>query len=424
MGLQDFSLTRSALGHLRTKFDGAQTLLRAHRPKTMRAGEVRLRRPNMHVFVGYNDIDPVLGNRVLCHAWNGELRRPLVHDSLELGYFNATTKDFHQIASTTTWCWQMGARLRWGFGGLSFNSIDARGRAALMAASVDGGPTAVVAPLAMIDVSPDQKLGLAISFAALERFRPGYGYALPSFAAQQELEAVGRGLVVWGIEEQKARTLITEGAIQRLIGSAYTYLNHASFSPTAEQFLVFAVEDRATGRLPKLLLGDTDSGGRRISVSQLSMVSHFAWLTDDMILVWGRSKIGEPGWFAVRSAPGKTQLEIERLPIRNTEDAHASVIDADHVLLDRYPDARRRQSVEIVNVRSSQTQILLRSYLPPDFGKDLRCDLHARVSNSSYYVIDDVERSKRVIRLLPLNRRNRFPDIGHAGSVSRRTQAN
>lgn len=423
MGLQVFSLTESSLGNIRTKFRGAQTLLRAHWPKTMQAGEIRLRRPNMHVFVGYNDINPVLGDRILSHAWNGELRRPLVQDSLELGYFDTTTKDFHQIASTTTWCWQMGARLRWAFGGLSFNSIDSKGRAVLMAASIEGGPTAVVAPFAMIDVSLDQKLGLALSFSALERYRPGYGYSLSSFAAQEELKAVGRGLVVWGIEEQEVRSFITEEEIQRLTRTAYTYLNHASFSPTAEQFLVFAVEDRATGRLPKLLLGDTDSGGRRVRVSQLSMVSHFAWLADDIILVWGRSNIGEPGWFAIRSAPGETRLEIERLPIRNTEDAHATVIDADHVLLDRYPDARRMQSVEIVNIRSSRTQMLLRSYLPPDFRKDLRCDLHVRVSNASHYVIDDVDRSRRVIRLLPLNRPNSIADFDYVGSVSSRAQA-
>lgn len=408
---QNFPLTTAVLSRFRTKIDEVRTLLSTQRPKPTLPGEVRLSRSQKHVFVGYNDIDPVCGTRVLSHAWGGELRRPGLGDSLDLGYFDTTTKEFHRIATTTTWCWQMGARLRWAFGGLAFNSIDANNRAVLMAGDVHGGPPEVVAPLAMMDVSPDQKLGLAISFAALHKHRPGYGYALSSSAAQQESSAVGRGLVVWNFEEQRAHSLITETDIQRLAKSTYTYLNHASFGSTAEQFLVFVVEDHATGRKPKLLLGEAGSDGRRIIVNELSMVSHFAWFANDTIIVWGRSNKGEPAWFAVHSVPGDAGYEIERLPIRNVEDAHASVINDDHVLLDRYPDSNRMQTVEMVNIRTSQTRKLLHSYLPPDFRKDLRCDLHARVSNAGFYVIDDVADRKRVIRVLPLNRSADVPNL-------------
>ena len=68
-----------------------------------------------HTFFGYYDISPFSHDDSFLLSCMVEKKGSPLTNSLKLGYFNLNKKNtkFVEVAESSAWCWQMGARLRW-----------------------------------------------------------------------------------------------------------------------------------------------------------------------------------------------------------------------------------------------------------------------------------------------------------------------
>lgn len=65
--------------------------------------------------VGFYDVQPASndGSAILAYVIRAALRPARPDDLASVGYFERDSGRFIEVASTTLWCWQLGARLRW-----------------------------------------------------------------------------------------------------------------------------------------------------------------------------------------------------------------------------------------------------------------------------------------------------------------------
>ncbi len=136
-----------------------------------------------HYFFGYYDLNAYhkngkyhLANRVKFMD-----RLPKEDDVCELGYIDLETREFTKFAETTAWNFQQGALMTYNAENYDEVFYNVRHGAHEYATCIHDLKTGAkrYTDRACGCISPDGKYGLAINFARIYDFRPGYGYAGP-----------------------------------------------------------------------------------------------------------------------------------------------------------------------------------------------------------------------------------------------------
>jgi hypothetical protein len=339
-------------------------------------------------FFGFHDKCPWSADdrMLLAHRFAIPLRMPRPEDAAEVGFFDGhDATEFHPVARTRAWNWQMGAQLQWvgAAGQLLFNDVD-DGQHVARIVDLAGRPVGTLArPVGA--VSPDGTRAVCHEFARLRRCASGYGYASgsdPDEGIALPTESA-RGLSIAEIPSGRLKHLFSVADIARIephasMRGAYHYFTHPLFSPSGTRFVFlhrWVVDDNKTWT--RLLSCDAN-GGDPFIFPTASVVSHLAWRDDEHILAYSTVRELGEAYHYVLFRDRSAEYELIGTEVF-TSDGHPQFSpDRRWILTDTYPDRFRVQYLMLYDTLNRRRYHLAKLRSPFIFSDDLRCDLHPR----------------------------------------------
>ncbi len=399
-------------------------------------------------FFGFHDLSPwSFDDRfVLLHRFEALLSQlPSGCELAQIVIWDQHSNQFELAGETTTWNLQQGARACWVPGykrAVAFNKL------------VDGVPGSQVVDLAggtrrdyactIGAIAPDGRYSLSPSFGRLARYWKAYGYqGLPLPPGIDDPAPANDG--VWRLDFQTGdATLVIpisvlSGYGKPLASTARRFVTHISFNPSGTLIAFYDRYITNDGALFSRLCTARPDGTEIIVLAE-EKVSHFAWLNDELLLVWMRksmlpiASIRRAGllaspWMspvvqAARLARGRFKSALlqesfykvdarKRRPPESfaaallTEDGHPMLSpDGNWIVADSYPDNAGRIPLMLVD-RQAKARI--------DIGEfqhgvatpvsDLKCDFHPRWNRDGTRISGDLctdgRRSMVIIDVTP-----------------------
>lgn len=325
-------------------------------------------------FVGFYDLCP----------WNGQSRF-LVHElpdstnpTAEASVVVLEDGERHTVARTNAWNYQQGSRLQWyppRKNTLVFNDIEGDDTVSRFVTTDDEPVRTVTHPVQAVNPVADEFL--SIDYRRLSYNAPGYGYRPPAAVSDETLREPADGGLLR--VESDGTTTVSVSLAELMAfteNSAHIdhHIHHVVYAPDGNRFVfLHRWDDGGTertqlfvarhGEPPKLLI-------------QHPALSHFSWLDNRRLFLWGGTDAGGTGYYTVDVETGKTD-RVE--PLAGYGDGHPSVgPDGEWIVMDTYPDRSRKRHLTLYH-RPSERVVSLGQFLEP-FGFDgkTRCDLHPR----------------------------------------------
>lgn len=358
-------------------------------------------------FFGYYDKTPFgRDNRLVL----GMTLQTESSQSAAVGYFDtADGNQFKPFGETTTWSWQLGARLQWMPGTdediAGYNRV-VEGQHGFVVQNVQTGKVLAEYPVPVFDISPDGRYGLSLNFSRLRRMRAGYGYGGVDDATLGRLAPDDDGVVLLDFENGDSRLLISLSSLMEIcptdsIAGAEHYVNHLSFSPSGKRFLFLHLWKRGSERFSRPITADIDGENLFVLEHQVSM-SHYAWRNSDELLIHTSRRPHGTRFIMFRD-----QSEHKRIIGGDilTEAGHPSFSpDGRRLVVDTYPDNTRRQSLYLCTGEGALIERVGRFYSPPVFSGANKCDLHPRWDRSgSRICIDSAHSGRRAMYIIDLD---------------------
>jgi len=368
-----------------------------------------------HVFFSYYDVPQFCENEKLLLAMVLPVKSPSYKfdNRIQIGFFNLEEEScrFHMVGTSRTWCWQQGCRLQW---------YPSRGDATILYNKlIDGRYGCVVQNLhtrefihtyarPIYAVSRDGTYGLTIDFSRLQRLRPGYGYGiLPDYSKDYDAPddngiwridmITGRETFLFSIKD------IAEYEMPQTVVDAQHYFNHLCLNIDGDRFVFFHIWQGANGkRYTRLLTSDLNGNNVRL-LNGGGHVSHYSWKDNRKLLCYSTVEGEGEGYFLYEDGPSKIQKLGNGVL---TEDGHPSFISGNNALItDTYPDNCGDQKLLLYDIRKDLATTVTKTYLPPKFYGETRCDLHPRISSSGKYVcIDYIKNDLRAMGVFDISR--------------------
>lgn len=364
---------------------------------------------------GYYDITPFSkSNRLLlANILPKHNSPPKRGESISVGFFDLTENgDFHEIGSTSTWCWQQGCRLQW--------YPENENELVIYNKLVDRAYGCIVQNIKTREIvrecrkpvyTLDRTGRWAVfpNFSRLNRLRPGYGYVdLPDHTAHLAAPH-DDGVYMFDLQNDKADLLVSLAELASLetldsMEGAEHYVNHFCFNPSGEKFLFFHLWDSTEGSYARLLICDRNTGSFRV-LEDRGKVSHYAWKNNDELLATFTyaNKLGQYQLYA--DMPREYSTIQEHVL---TRDGHPSYSpDGKTILTDTYADKFGDQHLLLIDDESKVTE--LGRFPTPIMirlrhGGEARCDLHPRWDRQGRYVcFDSAHSGKRAMYLYDLH---------------------
>jgi len=364
----------------------------------------RLGREERHVLCGYHDVTPFDARETRCAALAAPALVTAAYDgsAADIGWFDLTEREprWRGLASTRTWCWQQGARLRWHptkADLMVYNDAqDGNGICRLQDATT--GRLQQQLPMPLYDLAPDGRHGLSLDFNRLHAVRRGYGYpSVKALAPEQQ------GIWVVDLEGARCELAVPIAELERLdpvasMANAQHYVNHISWSPDGSQFVALHLWLSGGRRLSRMIVGDFPHGRCRVLVNT-GYAGHYCWLKPGRLLIFVGNQGEDSGFHLYNTLTGERK-PVALASIR--EDGHPAPLAGDYeAILDTYPDALGFAQLFRLNLETEATVDIGRFHHPVNFRGDYRCDLHPRPSPSGRMIaVDTVVAGRRVVSVL------------------------
>lgn len=387
----------------------AETIGARERPP--RLPYLRLGPRQSQTFFGYYDVTPFSADesRVLAHVAPPAHRPPDGTTHTRVGYYRVDEPErFYELGRTRLWSWQLGSRLQW---------TDEQGAAVVVYnREVDGGLGAVIQDPAtgeivrelarpIFCVVPGTSQAVSLCFGRLYRLRPGYGYARLSDPTRGERAPRTEGVWLLDLRTGQAELIWSLEAIARFetlpgMDGAEHYVNHVLPAPGGERVAFTHVWVVGTQRYTRLLTCRLDGTAPCALVNE-GHASHAAWRSAEEILVY--STHADSGRSLHLYRDGSAQRRAV-LPDVVREDGHPTFMPGgNRFVIDTYPDPLGDQHLFEVDLERGSVRALARLYSPAAYRKDLRCDLHPRISSGGRYVcVDTTESGRRQVAVIDL----------------------
>jgi hypothetical protein len=383
---------------LRNSYQGVFSVLPAPAPAS--AYPVRVR-PGC--FFGFHDHTPFGADNTMLLANRVTTPHPMPAAGVpvEVGCFRGPDLDeFQPVATSRAWNWQMGCKLQWRgpAAELVFNDI-VDGTAVGRIVHAHTGETRTL-PDAVSSVDAGGVWAVGYSFARVERYMPGYGYAFQRDEAGLDAQHPGHtGVHAIHLATNERRLLFSLEDLAGLeprpsMQDAWHFATHALFAPGGRRFaFLHRWIDPSSGRRHSRLVS-SDVEGRDLCVFRTTdMVSHFGWKDAAHLVAYCGLERGGDGYAMFRDSVPEPVGTIGRGVLRS--DGHLSFERSGRwMVTDTYPDRRRRQHLIVFDTLRDQRRLLALLPTPPAFHPRTRtrgcaCDLHPRWSPDGSYICFD-----------------------------------
>ncbi len=319
-------------------------------------------------FVGFYDICP----------WNESMNRFLVHErrgeELAIVVLEESTK--RAVATTSAWNYQQGSRAQWHptrEEAVVFNDLDGRTPVTRIV-DVDGKELQRYEGHLQA-MNPTGSDFLAVDYRRYDRNSPAYGYGLdegepladPAEDGIVRVDTDGTSQLIVPFE---ALMSAADGAVPQ----ERHYIHHALYAPGGDRFAFLHRWHEEGRRRTRLCVSDLTGEVREVLAHD--SLSHFSWLDDSRLFLWGGSAEHDRGYHIVNVDNGEVAYVPE---LDGFGDGHPSVSpDGEWVVTDTYPDRTRTRSLWLYNVESGQSIRVGEFFSPFGFDGPTRCDLHPR----------------------------------------------
>jgi len=253
-----------------------------------------------HHLVGFHDIDPWSTDhgKLLCIRVESMCDIPTAKTYAEVGYVDLATNIFYAVGKTTGWNFPQGGRQQWVRKPVGdyiiFNTPgDTRWISQIVSIT---GEILIECEQAVYAVSPCNRWGYGINFARLYRLG-GYGY--PTLEDDTKTQFAPKEDGVWQIDlgTGRANLLISLANIIEVPGSAPVvrntdhYVTHIVVSPDSDKLAFLHRYWLPDGGIQtRLIVYELVSN--KATVWDEGFLSHFDWIDNSTILIWGRAASG------------------------------------------------------------------------------------------------------------------------------------
>jgi len=358
-------------------------------------------------FFGYYDKTPFsLDDRLVL----GMNRSHADGESVKIGYFDLHEgNSFHAFGETTTWSWQLGARLQWVPGRESdtvcYNRL-VDGEFGCVVQNIYTGMNEAEYPVPIFDLSPDQRYAVGLNFARLHRMRKGYGYGNLPDRTDGNASPNDDGVVRLDLQTGRSEVLLSLAFLASFrprpsMQGAEHYVNHLAFSPGGVRFLLLHLWRRDGKTYSRAVTCDIE-GRRPYVIEEDVNLSHYSWQSDTTLLIHtSRHPNGVSFNLYQDGSTGMRRIGEAVL----TESGHPSYSpDRKRLVVDTYPGLTRRQSLRLFTSEGELIEEIGRFFSPLRFTGAQKCDLHPRWDRSgSRICIDSSHHGYRAMYLIKLS---------------------
>ncbi|HNR32592.1 MAG TPA: hypothetical protein PKI11_17010 [Candidatus Hydrogenedentes bacterium] len=369
--------------------------------------------PKVH-FCNYYGIFPwdATGRYVVCIESDFDGREVRAEDTARVCLVDTETGELRALAVTRAWNFQQGALAHW--------LGTAPDREIIYNDCVDGAARSVILdvhsgerrelPRAVSAVAHDGKLAACISYARLNKTRPGYGYPGVHEATTDDPHPDNDGLYVMDLASGESRLIVTIDRVFRdrppPEGRAddVMWFNHVLFNRDDTRIFFLARFKSPVGSLLSAAYTvNPDGSDLRCVVPYEWNNSHYDWRDAKQLMVTSRFQGGSK-WLHVLFTDGATDHRPIAPDVLD-RDGHCHFSpDGRWLVSDSYPQGpERMQRLFIGDMETEQVREVARFHQPDTFKRDWRCDLHPRWSRDGKRLcIDSTHEGTRQVYLVEL----------------------
>tara|TARA_B100000315_G_scaffold251627_1_gene286790 strand:+ start:353 stop:1381 length:1029 start_codon:yes stop_codon:yes gene_type:complete len=332
----------------------------------------------------------------------GPIKEPCV---AHIGYFNVSdpTK-FIPVGETTTWCWQLGARLMW-YGNknnLIIYNKQFKNRYGSVIQRIDDKKIIKELKSPIYDVDKNAEFGLTLNFSRLGRLRPGYGYINFQDGTVGQAYPPDDGIWICDLKRNTKKLIIDLESVvnfefdNNMLDTEH-YINHLSFNPSGNRFLFFHVWNNNGKRRTRAITSDLN--GENWFQLNIDKPSHYAWITDNELLMTGHGCNGF-GYYLCND-----QTDSVR-PVGDSfldEDGHPSYLKGEHIITDTYPKGLFNEQELLIYNLNENLNVIAKIHSSFFNQGEYKCDLHPRVNaDYSKVAVDFCSQDRRNICVINL----------------------
>lgn len=349
-----------------------------------------------HYFFGYYDMRATQGRRHLAHRVSFMDRLPEAEDVAELGYLE--DGKFTAFATTTAWNFQQGAMLQYHpfLADTVYYNVFRHGKECTVTHNYATGEKKYT-DRATACVSPDGKWGMAVNFARIFAFRPGYGYA-SSVDPQPDVPApADDGIFLTNMESGCSRLLVGYHDLARICGygsQSKILVNHITINPASDRYVAlvrdFPTPDKKWWQWKTVLIAGDLQGKVWVLPSDF-YASHYVWRDARNLIIHCSAECqAKKSLYNVNTDDGSfVELDMPYFHEHRQGDIHCNVSpDGRYVIGDGYPIEGYRHIVGY-NLENGESRTLLRSRTVKPACEDVRCDLHNLFAFDGRYISYD-----------------------------------
>ena len=339
-----------------------------------------------HTFFGYYDKSPFSfdGKTILAISVDC-LNQPLIEPiTADIGYFSIDNDlQFNKVGESTTWCWQMGARLMWhpyhSNNMILYNTMVGENYGSI-AYDLLKGQIIQEHNFPIYDIDFQGMKVATLNFSRLGRLRPGYGYINLPDENVNDPAPENDGVWIIDVASKNRELIISLSDLNQFapidsMAEAEHYVNHLSFSPSGKKLMFFHIWTHNRKRNVRALVVNTD--GTELQEVMEKSASHYAWKNDSELLLTGQ---GEDG-FGYYLIDLNNSLSSTMLNSKLSFDGHPSFfIDQENIIFDSYPRGILRKQSLFLSDLNGHMQLIAEFIPPPSYLGETRCDLHPRLS--------------------------------------------
>ena len=361
-----------------------------------------------HYFFGYYDMRATQGSRHLAHRVQFMDRLPEAEDVAEIGYLE--DGKFTCVATTTAWNFQQGAMLQYHpfLKDTIYYNVFRDGKECTVTHNYATGEKKYT-DRATACVSPDGKWGMAVNFARIFAFRPGYGYAASVDPSEDAPIPADDGIFLTDMETGTSKLLVNYPTLAKLCGfpeGAKLLVNHITFNTASNRYVAlvrdFPVPPEKWWKTA-LVVGDLE--GNVWVLPANTYASHYVWQDEDNLVIHSSSEeAGKRRLYRIHTKTGAVELlDVPYCREHKQGDIHCNIYPGSrYVIGDGYPIQGYRVLVGY-NMETGAYRELLQSRTLAPSNTDVRCDLHALFAFDGKYIsYDTTENGIRQIAMVPV----------------------